>query len=98
MFARLAPALAVLSAAGAVHAEPAYYVAVPSAPATKPVVLTRETPWHLQNGAYVANRAPERDLVLCQLVARSAGALTSFSVAGKAFDADTLAACNAKAK
>ena len=97
---RLAPiaVLAVLLSPGIVQAQPAYYVAVPVTAPAKPQMMTRATPWNLQNGAYVAGRAPERDLVLCQLVARNAGPLQSFAVAGKPFDADTLAACNAKAR
>lgn len=94
----LATITAALLTAAAAQAQPAYYVAVPVAPAAKPQLMTRSTPWQLQNGAYVANRAPERDLVLCQLVARDTGKLQSFAVGGKAFDADALATCNAKAK
>lgn len=94
----LAATFAALLFTGTVQAQPAYYVAVPANPATKTQMMTRSTPWNLQNGAYVANRAPERDLVLCQLVARNTGPLQSFAVAGKPFDADTLAACNAKAR
>ncbi len=90
---------AALCVATAATAQPAgYYVAVPAAPATKPQLMTRATPWHLDGGAYVAARAPERDVVLCQLVARDVGQLQSFSVAGKAIDADALAKCNARAK
>ena len=84
--------------AGVAEAQPAYYVAVPTAAPTKTQLMTRSTPWTWSNGAYVAGRAPERDLVLCQLVARDTGKLQSFAVAGKAFDADTLAACNSRAK
>ena len=98
MIARSLAAAAAFLVAGAAQAQPAYYVAVPATPAAKTQLMTRSTPWNLQNGAYVANRAPERDLVLCQLVARDTGPLQSFAVGGKAFDADALAACNAKAK
>lgn len=83
----------------AAHAQSgAYYVAVPAAQPTRTSMMTRETPWALKGNAYVAARAPERDAVLCDAVARSAGALTSFTVGGKAYDADQLAKCNAKAK
>ena len=95
---RYALAAAALLVAGAAQAQPAYYVAVPTATPTKTQLMTHATPWTWTNGAYVAGRAPERDLVLCQLVARDAGKLTSFAVAGKAFDADALASCNVRAK
>ena len=75
-----------------------YYVAVPAAPPTKPSLMTHDTSWSLKNGAYVAQRAPERDTVLCELVARNVGTLSSFTAGGNAYDADALAKCNAKAK
>ena len=43
-------------------------------------------------------KAPEREAILCQLVARDAGKLSAFSAGGQAFDADALAKCNAHAK
>ena len=94
----LAIAIAVTLSSTAASAQAAYYVAVPVAPATKPAIVTRSTPWRLQDGAYVAERAPERDVVLCELVARGAGRLSSFTVAGKAYDEAALAKCNARAK
>lgn len=75
-----------------------YYVAVPAQAPTKTTLVTRETPWTLKGNAYVAARAPERDATLCDAVARNVGALASFTVAGKAYDADQLAKCNARAK
>ena len=86
--------------AGTAHAQaPAgYYVAVPAATPAKSTVVTNSTAWQRQGNAYVAARAPERDAVLCDLVARNAGALSSFTVAGRAYDADALAKCNVHAK
>ncbi len=97
---RLVLATAALLAAGAAGAQApiAYYVAVPAAPATKARLMTHSTPWTLEGGSYVASRAPERDLVVCQLVAREAGRLQSFAVAGKPLDADALGTCNSKAR
>ena len=71
-----------------------YYVATPAAQPAKSTLITRSTPWSLRGNAYVAARAPERDAVLCQLVARKIGELSGFTVAGKAYDADQLAKCN----
>lgn len=89
---------ALLAAAGA-QAQPsgAYYVATPAAKIEKTHLITRSTPWSQQNGAFVAAKAPERDTVLCQLVARDVGGLSSFSVGGKAYDAAQLEKCNGKA-
>lgn len=96
--AAAASALLVGITASAAAQTTAHYVAVPEAEATKTSVITRSTPWRRTGGAYVAARAPERDLVLCQLLARDVGALRSFSAGGKALDDQGLAKCNARAK
>ena len=75
-----------------------YYVAVPAVQPAKPTLVTRNTAWSLQGGAFVAAQAPERHQVLCQLVADRVGGLSSFTVKGKAYDAEQLAKCNARAK
>ncbi len=75
-----------------------YYVAVPAVQPTRVSLMTRATPWQLRSNAYVAARAPERDAVLCEMMARSTGALASFTAGGKSFDADQLGKCNAHAK
>ena len=93
-----AAALAGTTTAAHAQTPGGYYVAVPAAPPAKPTLMTRATPWSLQGDAYIAARAPERDAVLCQLVARSAGQLSSFTVGGQAYDAVQLAKCNARAK
>ncbi|MDB5695399.1 MAG: hypothetical protein JWN21_942 [Sphingomonas bacterium] len=71
-----------------------YYVATPAAQPAKSTLVTRSTAWSLRGADYVAARAPERDAVLCQLIARKTGQLSGFTVAGKAYDADQLAKCN----
>jgi len=88
---------ALLAAAGATAQTAPYYVATPAAETAKTRLMTRDTPWQLRNGAFVAAQAPERDTVLCQLVARNVGGLSAFSVGGKAYDAAQLEQCNAKA-
>ena len=84
--------------AGTAHAQSGYYVATPAAAPAKSTLVTNSTPWQRQGNAYVAARAPERDTVLCDLVARNTGALSAFTVGGRAYDADALAKCNAHAK
>lgn len=89
---------ALLAAAGApAQTVRGYYVATPVAAPAKTQLMTRATPWRLQGASFVAAQAPERDLVLCQLVAKDVGQLSSFSAGGKDFDADALGKCNAKA-
>lgn len=97
----LAPVLlsgAALLGTAAAAAPADRYLAVPSAPSTKTSFITRSTVWHASNGGFVAGQAPERPAVLCELVARELGPLSSFAVAGAAYDAEQLAKCNAKAK
>ncbi|MBB4152370.1 hypothetical protein GGQ80_000246 [Sphingomonas jinjuensis] len=89
----------VLAAApAATQTTTAYYVAVPQAQPTKTAFVTRSAAWRYRGGVLIAAQAPERAQVLCQLVAETAGGLSSFTVGGKPLDADALAKCNAKAK
>jgi hypothetical protein len=89
---------ALLAAAGApAQTLRGYYVATPAVAPAKDRLMTRATPWRLQGASFVAAQAPERDLVLCQLVAKDVGQLSSFSAGGKDFDAAALDKCNAKA-
>ena len=74
-----------------------YYTAIPAEAPTRTSLITRDTVWKFQDGAFNAARAPEREIVLCQLLAQRVGKLSSFTVGGTAFDADTLAKCNARA-
>ena len=74
-----------------------FYVATPVAKPASSTIITNATLWTWQDTAFTANHAPERPNILCELVVKRVGALTSFSVGGKAFDADALAKCNARA-
>lgn len=98
LFATLALAIATLFGSAAAAAPADVYVATPAAASDKSTFITRSTVWRQQNGAFLAGQAPERPAVLCELVVRQIGELSSFTVAGTAYDADKLAKCNAKAK
>ena len=76
---------------------PGYYTATPVEAPAKTSMITRDTVWKFRDGAFTAAKAPEREMVLCQLVAQRVGKLQSFSVAGTAFDTAALDQCNAKA-
>ena len=97
-FLAFAPAALLLAATAANAAPLGYYVATPEAAPAKTALMTHATPWRLQGATYVADRAPERAEMLCQLVAQRVGRLSAFSAGGAAFDADALAKCNGKAK
>ena len=94
--AALVVAGTLVTAAANAQAPGGYYVAVPAAQPAQAHFVTRTAAWRMQGDAYVANQAPERPEILCQLVAGKAGALASFSVKGQPLDADQLAKCNAK--
>lgn len=104
---RLTQILAVLAAAplfgaGAAIAQTAggYYTATPvAAPApARTSLITHDTVWKFRDGAFSASKAPEREMVLCQLVSQRVGKLSSFTVGGAAFDDASLTKCNAKAQ
>lgn len=101
---RIAKILAVLAAAplfgaGAAIAQTAggYYTATPAAAPVKTSLITHDTVWKFRDGAFNASKAPEREMVLCQLVAQRVGKLSAFTVGGAPFDEASLAKCNTKA-
>ena len=88
---------AALFASGSASAQSApYYVATPAAVPAQTSVVTRSTMWRARGPVMVAQRAPERPVVLCRLLADRAGRIASFVADGKPLDADKLAECNAK--
>ena len=76
----------------------AYYSATPVATPSKTMLITSGTVWKWTDTAYVANKGPQREGIMCELVAQRAGKLSAFSVQGTAFDAAALEKCNARAK
>jgi hypothetical protein len=93
----IASAALLASTGASAQTATGFYVATPVAAPAKARLMTRSTPWRLMNGTYVAAQAPEREMTLCQLVARDVGQLSAFSAGGKAFDAASMDKCNAKA-
>jgi hypothetical protein len=75
-----------------------YYTATPAAQPTKTSFITHSTVWKWNDNAFVAGKAPEREAIVCELIAQRVGKLNAFTAAGQAFDADALAKCNARAK
>ncbi len=68
---------------------------------TTPITGTKvasETLWRCADNACVAQAATSRPEIVCARMAREVGKLESFSYRGTAFDADTLAKCNVKAR
>lgn len=93
----LSTAFAVLlSPAAAAAQSPAYYVATPAAAPVQASVVTRSTLWRARGPIFFAQRAPERPVVLCRLLADRAGPIASFAAGGRPLNAEDLAECNAK--
>ena len=97
--ATAAGAVLLLSATTAVAQQPAgYYAATPAAAPSKDTLITSGTLWKCAEGVCVANKAPLRDMIMCQMVAQNVGQLTAFTAGGNALDTAALAKCNAHAK
>ena len=97
--AAAAATLALTPAAGyAQGAARGYYAAIPASAPAKTSLVTRSTIWKCGDGVCVAAKANARDNIVCELVAREVGTLTSFRANGADFDAAALAKCNTKAR
>lgn len=60
-------------------------------------IITKGASWNCTAGSCKTASDGSRPMVLCQRLAREAGSLSAFHVDGRAFDAEQLAKCNAKA-
>lgn len=90
-------ALAVLAAATPALAAAPVMTATPEA-AQDGRIITKGAAWNCNAGTCKAASDVSRPMVLCQRLAKEAGTLGAFNVDGRAFDAEDLAKCNAKAK
>jgi uncharacterized low-complexity protein len=98
---RLAPIAAAalcLSAATPALAQSGHYTATPAEAPKKASFITQTTVWKCKDGTCAAPKSTMTDKVMCERVVQRVGALSTFTVAGTAFDAEALAACNARAK
>ena len=84
----------------AVHAADAgpYYAATPVATPSKTLLITNGTVWKWNQPVYTANKGPQREAIMCEMVVQRAGKLSAFTAGGQAFDATALEKCNARAK
>ena len=95
----VAAALAPFALAPATAQAPnGYYVATPATAPNAPTLVTRTTVWKCGEGICAAPKSTSRDAIMCELVVKQVGTLSSFAAGGTAFDADALAKCNARAK
>jgi hypothetical protein len=62
------------------------------------IKVASDTVWRCADKNCVATAATSRPEIVCARVARDIGKVESFSYRGSAFDADSLAKCNVKAR
>ena len=90
----------LLLAAVTLTAAPAFagnYSAKPAAP-SQARIIARDISWNCGLDACQGNTDESRPAILCQGLAKRAGALNSFIANGRAFNAAELAQCNLSAK
>lgn len=94
---------AALSVAALAFAAPAsagsagYYQASLASPPAKARLVAKGLVWNCDDTQCTASqKSPSRDAIVCSALAKQVGPLTGFAVAGKAFDAEALASCNAR--
>ena len=92
-FAALPLALAAVPALASDH-----YRAEPVAAPAKASFAARHNVWRCTEAACVSTRSDARPAIVCATLVREIGALRSFSVEGRAFDAEALASCNSRAR
>ncbi len=97
-FAPIAAVALCLSAATPALAQSGHYTATPAEAPKKASFITQTTVWKCKDGTCAAPKSTMNDKVMCERVVQRVGALSTFTVAGTAFDAEALAACNARAK
>ena len=101
---RLAPlataalSLAALSPVAAFAQSGGHYAATAVEAPKKASFITQNTIWKCKDGVCTAPKTPTQDKVMCERAVQRIGALSAFSAGGTAFDAEALAACNARAK
>ena len=93
--------LTLLSAllAGPALAAPAHYQAQPAAAPAQQQLVARDNVWRCGDAGCVStNESASRPAIVCAALVRQIGEVRSFSNDGRAFGADELQACNARAR
>ena len=75
-----------------------YYRAEPVAAPGEARFVARDNVWRCAGASCVSDQAGSRHANVCGTLAREVGALSSFSVEGRAFSAEELENCNRRAR
>ena len=94
MIRPLALAVAVLAATPALAS---HYRAEPETQPAKARFVARHNVWNCAAGSCVSDRSAARPAIVCATLVREVGALRSFSVENRPFEAAALEACNRRA-
>lgn len=90
-------ASSMLLASAAFAQTGAYYAATPATAPTKASVITQGTLWKCTDGVCTAPKSTQRDSIMCELVAKRVGTLTTFTVGGAPLAPEALNKCNERA-
>lgn len=94
----VAVSLALTPSVTSAQSNDGYYSATPVAAPSDESYVTRTLVWRCSEGECVAPKGTARDAIVCQLIAREVGVLSTFTAAGEAFDAEDMERCNARAR
>jgi len=92
------PLILTVAALSATPALANHFRAEPAAAPAKARFVARDNVWNCAAAGCVSNRSAARPAIVCATLVREVGALRSFTVEGRAFGAEELAACNARAR
>ena len=98
LLALLLPLAATGAGAPPAFAAVPHYKAEAAAPPAAGKLIVRETVWKCGPTGCVAAQGNSRPAVECGALVRQVGTLRSFTAAGRAFDAEELEKCNARAR
>jgi len=74
-----------------------HYRAEPITAPAQAHFVARHNVWRCGEAGCASTRSSARPAIVCATLARQIGALKSFSVEGRTFDAEALASCNRRA-
>ena len=94
----LRPMLLSLAFVSAPAFAQAYYQAETAAPSAKARFVARDNVWHCNGNGCASTRTGSRPAIVCSSLVREVGALTRFSVDGRAFGPEELESCNRRAR
>ncbi len=87
----------ILFASAAFAQTGGYYMAVPATAPSKASVITQGTLWKCTDGVCSAAKSTQRDAIMCELVVKRVGTLTTFTVGGAPLAPEALTKCNERA-